>query len=266
MPSPSRTITSHRDSLTLPGPDQASFTFFPNDGSMVKITVPPTSTWSMYYHWHDRAPLCEHMDFLTGGDMEMYRSLGPYRNSSVSGRAGAQWQNRPGERCAWGLNSHREHPQGSPDLEVVVRSQAGNNEEMWRNWASATIDMRLWPELGTTPAPVRWFLRGLRGLPLVGGWAWERAVRFALWVQMLLIFRRHEYWVWCGYVPVCWWWSARPWPQMAPQWAQDVEWKSSETITRLAMLVARALGRNLLGLSDGYSEYYVGDSSKSEKA
>lgn len=53
---------------------------------------------------------------------------------------------------------------------------------------------------------------------------------------------------------------------MAPQWAQDAEWKSSETITRLAMLVVRALGRNLLGLSDGYSEYYVGDSSKSEKA
>lgn len=198
--------------------------------------------------------------------MEMYRSLGVYRNSSISGRAGMQWHIRPGERCAWGLNSHRDHPPGSLDLEVVVQSREGNNEELWRNAASATLDKCLWPELGSTPAALRWCIRGLKRIPFIGGLAWEQAVRFALWVQLLLIFQRHEYRVWCGYLPVCWWWDARPWPETAPQWAQNLEWRSSEVMTTFSMLVARTLGQKLLGLSDGYPEYYVGANREGEKA
>ncbi len=42
---------------------------------------------------------------------------------------------------------------------------------------------------------------------------------------------------------------------MAPQWAQDAEWKTAELITACSVRIALVVGR-FLGLKDGYGEYY----------
>ncbi len=247
----SRTVTREETSLTLPEPRVATINFFDNERSVIKISVPPTSTWRMNYHWHDRAALCEKLDFLPGGEAELYRSLGVYRNSTESGNAGMPWQNRPGERCTWFLNTHRDHPAGSPDLEVFVRSPG--NEEMWRNVISATLDQDLWPELSSTPLLLRLWLRMMRMIPFVGGRLWRVIVRCVLWVQLLLIFQRHEYWVWCGEIQICRYFHLPG--EMAPEWAQAFQWNSAIVLAKLSMRAAR-IGRPLLGLKGGYPEYF----------
>lgn len=204
----------------------------------------------MNFHWHERAALCETMHFLPGGDMEFYRSLGVYRNSTLSGPFGMKWTNRLGERCTWRLNSHYERPAGSPDLEVFVRSPG--NEEMWRNVVSANLDQDLWPQLSSTPLLLRLWMRIVRMIPFIGERLCSWIVGCVLWVQLLLIFQRHNYWVWCGYVSVCQYFHAPG--EMAPEWAQQVEWNSARILTIISMRGAR-LGAPLLGLKDGYPEY-----------
>jgi len=249
----SRTITRGETSLTLPEPGAVTLSFFENGHSVIKITVPPTSTWKMNYHWHKLPDLCERIDFLPGGDVELYRSLGVYRNSTISGRAGMHWQNRPGERCTWFLNSHRDHPAGSPDLEAFVQSPG--NEEMWRNVVSCILDNDLWPELRTTPLLCRLWIRLVKMLPVVGTGLSSRIMRVVLWVQLLLIYKRHGYWVWCGHIPICKLWKISLRPDLPPQWAQDAQWKSADLLTKLSMNFAVLLSP-ILGLQDGYLEYY----------
>ncbi|PVH73433.1 hypothetical protein DL98DRAFT_607324 [Cadophora sp. DSE1049] len=247
-----RTVTHGDGSLALPGPREATFSFFENEGSVVKITVPNVSKWVMKYHWHDRAALCEKMEFLPGGDVEFYRSLGVYRNSTEVGKWGMTWQNRPGERCTWFIDTHHDRPADSPELVVLIRSPG--NEEMWRNAISATLDQELWPQLNSTPVLLRLWIRMVKKIPFVGGRLWRCIIRCVLWLQLLLIYQRHEYWMWCGEIWICRFFHVPG--EMAPKWAQDLEWESAQILTRLSMRVARVL-RPFLGLEDGYPEYYA---------
>jgi len=89
-------------------------------------------------------------------------------------------------------------------------------------------------------------------LPFVGGKLWRKITRFVLWFQLLLIFRRHEYWRWCGEIHICRYFHVPG--EMAPEWAQNLEWKSAPFFTRLSTRIARVAGV-LLGLKDGYPEY-----------
>lgn len=247
---PSRTVTKGEASLTLPEPRAVTFTFLDNGPSVVKITVPNTSKWKMNYHWHQRAVLCEMINFLPGGDAEFYRSQGVYRSSTESGKYGMPWQMKPGERCTWFLNTHHVRPVGAPDMEVIVRS--AGNEDLWRNIVSATLDQNLWPELSSTPLLVRLLMRMVRMLPFVGGILWSKINRCILWFQLLLIFQRHEYWLWCGEIRICRYFHVPG--EMAPEWAQNLEWKSALFLTKISMRLARVAGF-LLGLKEGYTEY-----------
>ncbi|ETS86462.1 hypothetical protein PFICI_00290 [Pestalotiopsis fici W106-1] len=264
MPPSLRTRTSNRTTLTLPGPAQATFTFLP-DENKVKVTIPPTSTWSMRAHWHDRPELCEDISILPGGYFQIYRSTGVYANYTTSGIHGLSVKLRPGERCGWGFRSASSQVRNA-DLEVLISQHLSKaTEEAWRNIVSATLDAELWPELASTPLPLKVSLRLLRKTPFVGQRMWTRIVRAVLWMQILLICQRHELDIWLGELGICWFWAA--WRnEVAPEWAQSIEWNSAEWLTWLVMLVVGALGRGVLGLKDGYDEYYRGTGTNAASA
>jgi hypothetical protein len=211
----------------------------------------------MEYHWHETASRCEQLVFSPGAPLQMYRSLGVYRNSTTRSITGMLWHNRPGERCTWHVDHDFTGPTDSPALEVSIYSSESNYEELWRNAVSATLDQQLWPELETTPRLIRWSLRRIRKLPFIGPQLWSRIIIFVQWLQLLLIFKKHEYYVWCGVVPFCtWWMRIFFFSRLAPAYVQYLEWQSSVWLNTLATMVAQLLGSTLLGLSDSYAEYY----------
>ncbi|KAI1173915.1 hypothetical protein F4777DRAFT_417146 [Nemania sp. FL0916] len=249
----SRTITRELSTLQLPGPLAPSFAFTDSLHD-ARITLPATSQWIFPYHWHMEEHKCEAIHFLPGGDVHFLQSLGVYRNSSTTARAGFRYLLRPGERSYWRVNEHRPHKEGDPSLEVLVRSERG--AELWRNAVSATMDSALWPELATTPLMLRLMLRLLLAVPVVGPILRRACVEWALWVQLMAIYRRHEFWVWCGCVQFTWPWFLDERP---PEWVSDAEWRSAEILAKLTMGACWFIGIYALGMRDTYSEYFNED-------
>jgi hypothetical protein len=227
--------------------------------SEVKITVPTTSTWVMQIHWHNSSDHVETIEHTAGAHWSLTQAIAVYGSSATKGASHSVREIKPGVRVSWQVDSHwyeyHDPPvTGWPDLEVSVRGDG--YEELWRNIVSATLDKDLWPELASTPVVTRMLMKGIKAIPLFGHRLWKIVVDHVLKVQLLMIFGRYEYVIWCGYIPLTDWW---PTPvlsdELAPEWVQKLEWRSAELFNKTATWAARMLGKTVLGLKDGYHEY-----------
>ncbi|KAI5369154.1 hypothetical protein Slin14017_G000330 [Septoria linicola] len=138
-----RTETSATQQLSISLPDAVTFDF--SRAPLLKVTIPATSTWSFKSHWHHKV-------------VDVSRGL------CVQGRIQLSTQDFQNDRsvvksCGRGSKFVFETGQfiylGSSNMKQDAVMEVVANETLHRNICSAILDADIYPELDTTPLPIK---------------------------------------------------------------------------------------------------------------
>jgi hypothetical protein len=131
-------------------------------------------------------------------------------------------------------------------------------EFFYRNYASMVLDAHLYPQLPSTPFPIRflfklpWFL-----FPRVfRNWL----IAFFLSIQFLVLFSTFDFHLHLGQLPITTIYTLLTkgivfWPGRPAEWARMWEWNTMIVISHLKVAFWSAIGRRLLGMNETYDEY-----------
>jgi hypothetical protein len=81
MTQTTRTITRDEPTLHITDREPVTITFFSDERSKVKFTIPSTWRWKMGLHWHLRPERDELITMLEGGWWELFEAISPYGHS-----------------------------------------------------------------------------------------------------------------------------------------------------------------------------------------
>lgn len=248
-----RTNTTNLSTITLPFPDAATFDFTSPD--VIRITIPPSSTWHMRLHWHpsekngaaatntDIAAACRSVKSVSG-PLHVYIATGLWGSYDKLGSTGMSVKFKPGQRISW--NRLKQH------AAVPLTVDLATDHALWRNICSVVTDRAIFPRLSSTPL----WLRALFAILAVVLPTWrERLLDKMLWMQLQAIFFAHDFHMYYGYVPVTWPWIAQPFGGQPPAWATRLQVQSFYIIAKVVMTWAYWVGILFLGMKGEYVEY-----------
>ncbi|KAF2434150.1 hypothetical protein EJ08DRAFT_646604 [Tothia fuscella] len=249
-----RTNTTNTATFDLPLPEKATFVFKsspPSSPNTIHITISPSGTWRMPYHWHPSetanttVAACQRVTCLSGY-LHVYVASGISSNYDELGFEGMTVNFAPGERISWDLSeTGTDHQQVPPTAELVA------DHTLWRNYCGAILDKDIFPQLASTPTSLKVLFAFLDFLPL-----WRtKLLNLMLSIQLQAIFFTHDFHVYHGYIPVTWPWISQPFGGRPPAWAKRLQLQSMVLMARTVMMTAYYTGTLFLGMKGDYPEY-----------
>jgi hypothetical protein len=151
-----------------------------------------------------------------------------------------------------------------PDQELVSLLET-DDEILYRNTSSATLDAPRFPSLWSTPLWVRMLHSLLAFSPAVQ----RRMVAKLLWVQLQMMYFAHDFGEHHGSIHAPFvYWITHPWRllEREPDWVFEVEWWSVFVISKATQRACYWAGRLFLGMKAEYPEYTPVDAAAASRS
>jgi len=213
--------------------------------NQIRFTLLAAKKWRSPYHWHVLHDGCHRITCLQGS-LHLTTAT-PYGGSATdSVGAGTSIVIPPRDHHAWSAGKQ----ESDQELIVLLESE---DEILYRNTSSATIDADRFPSLSSTPLWVKLLYSLLAFSPT----AQRSMIARLLWIQLQIIYFAHDFCAYHGSVHApFFWFITHPFSlERPPNWIFNIEWWSVGVISNITQRACYWFGSLFLGMKAEYPEY-----------